>query len=95
MAESKLDEMLRLRQAPAGLTSDGAGRGRRGHELVFDRPDPARDIPETLRRMEDNGYFKKHPDALASAEVKFREAKYHRPQHVDYQKEGHPLDTTD
>jgi len=93
--ESKIDEMIRLRSAPAGLTSDGAGRGRGCHELVFDRPDPKRDIPETLRRLENDGYFRKHPDALASANVKFAEAKYHGDSRVDYQKGGHPLDTTE
>ena len=92
MAESKIDEMIRLRQAPAGITADRAGRGRRGHELVFDRPNPAKDIPETLKRMEEGGYFQKHPDALASANVKFEESKHMIDSAVDYQKGGHPLE---
>jgi hypothetical protein len=45
--------------------------------------------------MEENGYFKKHPDALESAKIKADEAKHMVSNPVDYQKVGHPLERTD
>ena len=84
-------EWLRFRKAPgiAGV-SDGPGSGI--NEFVFDRPDPARDIPRTLKMMEEAGQLKA-PDTMEMAKLKMEEAKSTKPgPKADYQKEGHPLD---
>ena len=90
MAESKLDEILRTRQFPgvAGLSS-GPGSGQ--NELVFDKPDPAKDIPITLKIMEQNGQLK-DPDTLRMARIKMEAAKRMPRQNIDYQKTGHPVE---
>lgn len=62
-----------------------------GHEMVFDRPNPSKDIPETLKRMEASGGLKT-PSAIAAAKVKIASVKGRDYGKVDYQKEGqHPL----
>ena len=91
MAESKLDEMIRLGQAPACVRmTDGPGSC--SHELIFDRPNPHKDIPHTLKQMELDGKFHNNPSAMAAATIKFDEAKNTPPSNVDYEKGGHPLD---
>ena len=84
-------EWLRFRKAPgiAGV-SDGPGSG--NDEFIFDRPNPAKDIPRTLKMMEDAGKLK-DPDTIAMARLKMEEAKSMKPgATADYQKGGHPLD---
>lgn len=88
--ESKLDEMLRLRRAP-GVAGVETGPGSCSRELVFNRPDPAKDIPLTLRKMEEAGKFKNNPELARLADVKFKESKGKQYDKVDYAKGGHPL----
>jgi len=56
----KIKEMLEARQAPGVIrTNDGPGSCK--NELIFDRPDPAKDIPLTLRRWKRMGGSKTVP----------------------------------
>ena len=90
MEETKLEEMIRLRQPPglAGV-SDGPGSGI--HEMVFDRPDIHKEIPMTLAKMEAAGRLK-DPSAMAAAKVKMDSLKHKPREKLDYQKGDHPLD---
>lgn len=90
MAESKLDEILRTRKCP-GIAGCSTGPGSGSNELVFDRPDPAKDIPLTLRKMEEAGQLK-DPAAMQAAMIKMRAAKTKQYKRVDYGKEGHPIE---
>jgi len=91
MAESKLDEMIRLGQGPS-VVRTSRGPGSCSSEIVFDRPDMKKEIPMTLAKMELAGKFHNNPDAMAAAKIKYDESKHTPPSNVDYQKEGHPLD---
>ena len=84
-------EWLRFRKAP-GIAGVSDGPGSCNNEFIFDRPDPSRDIPRTLKMMEEAGKLK-DPETLAMAQLKMEEAKSIKPgPTADYQKEGHPLD---
>lgn len=70
--------------------SDGPGSG--ANEIVFDRPDPAKDIKLTLNKMEASGALK-NPALRRLAEFKANQVKHQLlGPTVDYQKGGHPLD---
>ena len=79
------------RKMPAchGL-SDGPGVAS-SRELIFDRPNPKRDIPITLRKMEEAGQLK-NPGTLAFAKMKMEKSKHMPDSKTDYQKGGHPLE---
>jgi len=90
--ETKLEEMLRLRRPPAahGL-SDGPGSA--VNEMTFNRPDVAKEMKLTCKKMEESGYFKKHPEDAAELKKQIKIAESTPRQKVDYEKEGnHPLD---
>ena len=91
MSESKLDEILRTRRFP-GLSGLSDGPGSCNNELVFDRPDPAKDIPLTLKKMEADGKLNT-PESIKAAKIKLEESKKMINSGIDYQKGGHPLDT--
>jgi hypothetical protein len=67
------------------------GPGSCVNEMVFDRPDPAKDIALTLKRMEQDGKLN-NPELRAAAASKLEEAKNSVHEKVDYGKDGHPLD---
>lgn len=90
MVESKLDEILRTRQFP-GVANVSDGPGSCSKELIFDRPDMQKDIPLTIKKMEESGQLK-DPKMRAIATMKLEKAKKMGPSKIDYQKEGHPLD---
>ncbi len=95
MAESKIDEILRLRQAP-GVAGCSTGPGSCSNELVFDRPNPLQDGLRTARIMEENGALK-DPEMRRTVEYKIASLKAQDGRHekVDYQKGGHPLEGVD
>jgi len=72
--------------------SDGPGSGI--NEIVFDKPNPATDIPNTLKQMEANGQLKT-PQAKRMANIKMRAAKASAPLKTDYQITGHPAERDD
>ena len=83
-----------VKMTPWGVSgmSDGPGSGNR--ELHFDKPNPASDIPLTLKKMEDAGQLNT-PEAKKMAEVKMRAAKASAPLKTDYQITGHPAERDD
>ena len=90
MKKNGIKEIIESRQFPglAGV-SDGPGSG--ANEIVFDRPDVAKETEITLRKMEAEGQIK-DPKVAASAKKYLSELKAKPPRKLDYQKEGHPLD---
>jgi len=80
--------MLEARQAP-GLVRMTDGPGSCNREIIADRPDPAKDIPLTLKRAEELGRFQT-PEAREAAQAKMDEARAMPHQNVDYQRDGHP-----
>lgn len=85
-----IKEIIESRQFPglAGM-SDGPGSAR--NEIVFDRPDTAKETEITFREMERNGQL--NDPKVATAAKKYLETlKAKPPRKLDYQKEGHPLD---
>ena len=88
--KSKIDEIIESRQFP-GVVGTSRGPGSGNNELVFDRPDPAKDIPLTLKKMEEAGQLK-DPKLAKFAKMKMEAAKKMPHQTIDYQKTGHPLD---
>lgn len=95
LAESKLDEILRTRQAP-GIAGAGRGPGCGNSEMVFDRPNPLHDGLRTARIMEEGGKLK-DPRIVRLIQNKMRSLKAQEPlrEKVDYQKEGHPIERND
>lgn len=91
MAESKIDEILRTRQFPgvSGL-SDGRGSGK--SEMIFDRPDTAKEMELTFKQMEADGKFANDPQRAATAKKLLEDAKSKIKVNIDYQKGWHPLD---
>jgi hypothetical protein len=89
MVETKLQEMLRLRQPPNVAGAD-TGPGSGSNELIFDRPYPPKDIPLTLKKMEQAGQLNT-PNAIANAKIKMEGLKKKVYRKVDYDKGGHPL----
>lgn len=71
--------------------SDGPGSA--VNEIVFDRPDMAKEVRLTLKRMEDDGKLNT-PELIRAAQVKYDELKDRPVEKLDYQKEGHPLERT-
>jgi len=69
--------------------SDGPGSC--SNELIFDRPNPKKDIPITVKKMEEAGQLK-DPSMMAIAKMKMEKAKNMPVEKVDYQKGGHPLE---
>lgn len=92
---SKLDEMLKARQAP-GLAGISSGPGSGSTEMVFDRPDKAKEMEITARRMELNGSFKKDPQKGRQMRMLLDHAKARKAagfqKRLDYQNGDHPLD---
>ena len=66
----KIKEMLAARRAPglSGMT-DGPGSGNK--ELVWARPDPKKDIPLTLKVMEESGQLN-NSASIAAANIKLK-----------------------
>ena len=93
MAETKLEEILRLRRAP-GLSGLSDGRGSGIHEMVFDRPYPKRDVLHGLKQMEESGQLNT-PAARQAAKVKWDAVKDAPDPRIDYQKTGHPIERSD
>lgn len=83
-----------VRMSPPKIAgvSDGPGSG--VNEIVFDKPNPATDIPNTLKKMSDNGQLNT-PEAKKMAEVKMDVAKRSAPLKTDYQITGHPAERDD
>lgn len=83
-----------VRMTPIGVfgMSDGPGSGNK--ELHFDKPNPAQDIPLTLKKMEEAGHLKT-PEAKRMAAIKMKVAKATAPLKTDYQKTGHPAERDD
>jgi len=79
------------RKASPWLKGVSSGPGSCSNESIFDRPDPAKDIPLTLKRMEADGKLR-DPHTMWAAKVKFDEAKRMPHSKIDYQKSAHPLD---
>ncbi len=86
----RLKEMLEARQAP-GLSgmSDGPGSGSK--EFVWARPDPKKDIPLTLQKMEEAGQLK-DPASIRAARIKLKASQEKVYEKVDYDKDGHPAE---
>lgn len=91
MAESKIDEILRTRQFP-GISGLSDGRGSGNKEMVFDRPDVAKEMEITFRGMEEQGKFANDPERAATAKALLEDAKSKIKVNIDYQKGWHPLD---
>lgn len=94
MVESKIDEMIRCRQAP-GLHRLNDGPGSSSTQKVFDRPDVVKEVQMDLRAMEDAGRLR-DPKAMQNAQIKMRAVKNREAaglvKKLDYQKGDHPLD---
>lgn len=86
-----LDKIPEFLRRPPSLKGMSDGPSSCNSELIFDRPDPAKDIPLTLKKMEDAGQLN-DPSAMAAAKVKMDEAKGMERQNIDYQIKGHPLE---
>jgi hypothetical protein len=86
---SKLDEILKERRFPG--VRCGTGPGSSENEMVWDRPDVAKETRLTLKKMEENGALKTDKDwraakILLEANSKIKPTR-------DFQKEGKgPLD---
>lgn len=63
------------------------------NEIVFDRPDVAKEVKLTLKKMEADGKLNT-PELMRAAQVKYEELKDRPAEKIDYQKEGHPLERT-
>lgn len=70
--------------------SDGPGSG--NNEMIFDRPDVAKEMEITFRGMEAQGKFANDPARAATAKRLLEEAKSKIKVDIDYQKGWHPLD---
>jgi len=68
-----------------------SGPGCGSNEMVFSRPDPQKDIPLTLKKMEEAGRLNT-PELRAAAQIKYDEAKNIISGGIDYDKVGHVLD---
>jgi hypothetical protein len=84
-----MNRTIRLKFPGVSGVTDGPGSC--NGELIFDRPNPPKDIALTLKRMEADGKLR-DPDAMVDAKTKLDEAKSKPFVKVDYGKEGHPLD---
>lgn len=85
-----IDAGVRMRPVAAHGLSDGPGSS--VGQLVFDRPNMKKDIPLTLRRMEQDGKLN-NPDSMKAAMLKYKESQSLPDEKIDYNKGGHPLDT--
>lgn len=83
-----------VRMSPMNIAgvSDGPGSG--NNELHFDKPNPATDIPLTLKKMEAAGQLNT-PEAKRIADIKMRVARASKPLKTDYQITGHPAERDD
>jgi hypothetical protein len=86
----RLKEMLEARKAP-GVAGVETGPGSCSNEFVWARPDPKKDIPMTLRKMEAAGQLK-NPDTMRAAMIKYRASQQKEYAKIDYDKHGHPVD---
>jgi hypothetical protein len=95
LAESKLDEILRTRQAP-GVSGLDSGPGHSRGQMHFDRPDPYYNGLKTARMMEDAGQLK-DPKLRKMVEFKVQKLKEQEPtrEKIDYQVDGHPIERSD
>ena len=92
MCKKCMDSGIKMRPPAAHGLSDGPGSS--VNELVFDRPNMKKDIPLTLKRMEQDGKLTS-PDTMRAAQLKYEESKSLPDEKIDYQKGGHPLDGGD
>jgi len=89
--ETKLEEMLRLRQAP-GVSGLGSGPGRWGSERCFERFHLPTEAEQIGKKMDADGCEKRNPKLYNYVLQKYRQAKgkEHLFPKVDYGKTGHP-----
>ena len=91
MAHGGIKGIIESGKAP-GVCRTSRGPGSCSNELIFDRPNMKKDIPLTLKKMEESGGFVGKPDSVRAARIKLEEAKAMPDSTVDYQKVGHPLE---
>ena len=82
--------MVRIIGAPA-VHGCADGPGTCTNELVFDRPDPAKEMQVAFRDMEDSGKLR-DPAKMAAAQELLKAAKERPKEDVDYGRDGHPID---
>ena len=77
--------------APA-IHGCSTGPGSYENEMVYDRPDKAKEVRLTLQKMEAAGQLN-DPQTRRYAEIYYDGVKNMKPEKLDYQKGDHPLDS--
>lgn len=92
--KSGIAGIIGSRIAP-GISGNARGPGSRQKSRNFNIPQPYEETRDDLRRLEEKGYFKKHPELAKPMKAKLnqlREIKKAGLQpDIDYTKQGHPL----